>query len=149
MQIGEGCKQTEISYHMEGFHLALVSQSHVLKAGEGQGQSIKEGEHLWKKMQVLHQTLNMATFWETFKEYFPSVNQKPVLAISREIYIPANWHQLSSTKMLKHRIIFTNVGALNFLSSPKTSPGTSGMPGMDLCWLQTTVWMEEITPHLI
>lgn len=62
---------------------------------------------------VFHQTLNLAIFWETFKEYFPSVNQKPVLAISREIYIPANWHQLKSTDMLKHRVIFTSVGALN------------------------------------
>lgn len=83
MQIGEVSKQTAVSYDMEEFHVALVSQSHVLKAGEGKRQSAEEGEQLWKKMQfrkaitgvdqVFHQTLNLAIFWETFK-YFPSVN---------------------------------------------------------------------------
>ena len=143
---------------MEEFHLALVSQRHVLKSGEGQGQRAEEGEHLWKKKQpwkavngvdqVFHQTLNLAIFWETFKEYFPSVNQKPVLAISREIYIPANWHQLRRTEMLKHRVIFTSVGALNFPSFPRTPPGTSWMPGTDPRWLLTTGWVEEVTSHL-
>lgn len=64
--------------------------------------------------EVFHQTLNLAILWETSSDYFPSFNQKSVLAISREIYIPANWHQPRNTEMLKHRVIFISIGVMNF-----------------------------------
>lgn len=59
------------------------------------------GTDLRKESKEKMQTLNLAIFWETFKVYFLSVNQKPVLTISREIYIPVNWHELRGTEMLK------------------------------------------------
>lgn len=82
-----------------------------------------EKKQFWKAIngadQVFHQPLNLTIFCESLKEYFPSVNQKPVLAISGEIYIPANWHQLSSTDMLKHRVIFTVFEHRTSLPFPK------------------------------
>lgn len=91
----------------------------------------------WKSIngadQVFHQTLNLAIFWETFKEFSLLVKQKPALAISREIYIPENWHQLRRTEMLKYRVIFTSAGLLNFSSFPETLPGPAGMLGADFC----------------
>lgn len=123
--------------------------------GLRKGQQAEENEHFRKKMefwksingadQVFHQTSNLAIFCDTFKKISPVVKQKPVLAICRGIYIPADWHKVR-TEMLKHRVIFTTAGLLNFSSFPKTLLGPPWMPGADFCWLWTTGWVEEVAP---
>lgn len=135
-----------------------VSSAHTMGSGRvgteswGMRAFLKEME-FWKSIngadQVFHQTLNLAIFWEIFKEFSPLVKQKPVLSICREIYIPANWHKLGTTGMLKYRVIFTSAGLLNFSSSPKTLPGTLWMPGADFCWLLRTGWVEEVAPTFL
>lgn len=110
--------------------------------GLRKGQQAEEREHFGKKMefwksingadQVFHQTLNLAIFCETFQKISPVVKQKPVLAICRGIYIPADWHKVR-TEMLKYSIIFTTAGLLNFSSFPKTLLGPPWMPGADFC----------------
>jgi len=48
--------------------------------------------------QVFHQTLNLAVFWEI---KYISLQWLKNLFLQSAIYIPANWHQLRSTEMLK------------------------------------------------